>query len=85
MILVNINPAYRLSELEYALNKTGAKAIISATRFKTSEYIEMLQQLAPELADCAPGRLESERLPHLKTVIQLADGPRPRDACISMS
>ena len=35
-ILVNINPAYRLSELEYALNKTRAKAIIAATRFKTS-------------------------------------------------
>ena len=77
VILVNINPAYRLSELEYALNKTGAKAIIAATRFKTSEYIRMLQELAPELATCPPGRLEAKRLPHLRTVIQLADGPAP--------
>lgn len=77
LILVNINPAYRLSELEYALNKTGAKAIIAATRFKTSDYIAMLQELAPELAGSTPGRLDSARLPHLKTVIQLAEGPAP--------
>ncbi|MEM1164311.1 MAG: AMP-binding protein, partial [Pseudomonadota bacterium] len=77
VVLVNINPAYRLSELEYALNKTGAKAIIAATRFKTSEYIGMLQELAPELAGAQPGRLQAERLPHLRTVIQLADGPAP--------
>ena len=75
VILVNINPAYRLSELEYALNKTGAKAIIAATRFKSSEYIEMLQELAPELALAEPGRLRSKRLPHLRTVIQIGDGP----------
>ena len=77
VILVNINPAYRLAELEYALNKTGAKAIIAATRFKTSEYIGMLQNLAPELAQAEPGRLQSRRLPHLRTVIQLGDGPAP--------
>ncbi|MEM7059496.1 MAG: AMP-binding protein [Pseudomonadota bacterium] len=77
VILVNINPAYRLSELEYALNKTGAKAIIAATRFKTSEYIAMLQELAPELASAEPGRLQAERLPALRTIIQLGEGPAP--------
>lgn len=76
-ILVNINPAYRLSELEYALNKTGAKAIIAATRFKSSEYISMLQELAPELTGAVPGQLEAARLPQLRTVIQLGDGPAP--------
>ncbi len=45
LILVNINPAYRLSELEYALNKVGCRAIITAPSFKTSMYIEMLQTL----------------------------------------
>ena len=77
VILVNINPAYRLHELEYALNKTGAKAILAATRFKSSEYIAMLQELAPELADCPPGQLEATRLPHLRTVVQLGEGPAP--------
>ena len=57
LILVNINPAYRVAELEYALNKVGCKALISVDRFKTSEYIGMLRTLAPELERCAPGAL----------------------------
>ncbi len=61
-ILVNINPAYRLAELEYALNKVGCKAIIAAERFKSSMYLEMLQALAPELATHTPGDLHAARL-----------------------
>ncbi len=71
LILVNLNPAYRLMELEYALNKVECKAIIAASSFKTSNYVEMLQTLAPELNHCEPGQLQSETLPHLKMVIQL--------------
>ena len=57
LILVNINPAYRLAELEYALNKVGCRALITATAFKTSDYIGMLNTLAPELRQRAPGQL----------------------------
>ena len=71
VILVNINPAYRLSELDYALNKVGCTALITASLFKTSDYLEMLNRLAPELPGCAPGELASQRLPHLKTVIRM--------------
>ena len=63
LILVNINPSYRLAELEYALNKVGCRAIIAATAFKTSDYIGMLNTLAPELADSDPGHLTAARLP----------------------
>ena len=49
LILVNINPSYRVTELEYALNKVGCKALILAERFKTSDYVGMLRELAPEL------------------------------------
>ena len=55
--MVCINPAYRLYELEYALNKVECKAVITAESFKTSDYLEMLQALAPELTQCAPGNL----------------------------
>ncbi|MBT8441494.1 MAG: AMP-binding protein, partial [Gammaproteobacteria bacterium] len=65
-ILVNINPAYRLYELEYALNKSGCRAIVSAEQFKSSKYLEMLYALAPELNSCEPGRLKSEKLPDLE-------------------
>jgi fatty-acyl-CoA synthase len=71
LILVNINPAYRLSELEYSLNKVGCKALILAERFKTSEYVGMLRELAPELAKAVPGALASKRLPSLRTVVVL--------------
>ncbi len=77
LILVNINPAYRRYELEYALNKVGAKALITARQFKSSDYIAMLNDLAPELAQAIPGRLRSARLPELTTVIQLGDEPVP--------
>ena len=56
LVLVNINPAYRLAELEYALNKVGCRALITATAFKTSDYIGMLNTLAPEFADQRAGR-----------------------------
>ena len=61
-------------ELEYALNKSGCRAIISAESFKSSWYLEIISSLAPELEDCKPGRLHSERLPHLEFVIRLGDG-----------
>ena len=71
LILVNINPAYRVSELDYALNKVGCRALVTATAFKTSDYAGILLRLAPELAQAAPGRLRAERLPALEIVIQI--------------
>ncbi|MGR8918721.1 MAG: AMP-binding protein [Gammaproteobacteria bacterium] len=73
LVLVNINPAYRIAELEYALNQVECKAIVIADRFKTSDYVAMMNELAPELATATPGSLESARLPHLKSVICTAD------------
>ena len=77
VILVNINPAYRLSELEYALNISGCRALVSAERLKSSNYLEMLQKLAPELASCAPGALRAARLPALQLVIRLGTEATP--------
>ncbi len=45
LILVNINPAYRLSELEYALHKVGCRALVLAERFKSSDYVDMVRRL----------------------------------------
>ena len=71
LILVNINPAYRPPELEYALNKVGCRALIMETTLKTSDYLAILQSLAPELATAVPGELHAERLPELRFVIRL--------------
>ena len=50
VILVNINPAYRLAELEYALQVSGCRAVISAERLRSSDYLAMLQNSAPGVA-----------------------------------
>ena len=70
-IMVCINPAYRLYELEYALNKVECKALITDESFKTSDYLGMLNTLAPELEYCEPGALASTKLPKLKHVIRM--------------
>lgn len=73
IILVNINPSYRLHELEYVLKQSGCSALIIAPAFKTSNYTQMVQDLAPELEECAPGELAAAKLPDLRLVIRMGD------------
>ena len=63
LILVTINPAYRTSELEYALNKVGCKALVLAPSFKTSDYAAMLDQIR-------------SKVPQLRAAILTDDAPR---------
>ena len=81
LILVNINPAYRTSELEYALKKVGAKALIMARQFKTSNYVQMLREVVPEIDVAVAGRLHSVALPSLKSVIVV--GAEPVKGCFT--
>ena len=76
-VLVCINPAYRVFELEYALNQSECRAIVLAECFKSSNYLEMLEELAPELKSSEPGKLNSRRLPKPETVIRIGDSPAP--------
>ncbi|MDO8400066.1 MAG: AMP-binding protein [Bradyrhizobium sp.] len=88
LVLVTINPAYRLSELEFAVAKVGCAALVTATAFKTSDYMGMLNTLLPELATATPGELQAARLPQLRAVIQIggpaASGTIPFDAVAGM-
>jgi len=68
LVLVNINPAYRLSEAEYALNKVGCRALVTAVRHKSSEYLAMIEELR-----------SAGRVPTLDHVITL--GPQPHPQC----
>ncbi|MFK0310239.1 fatty acid CoA ligase family protein [Pseudomonas sp. NPDC090233] len=76
-ILVNINPAYRSSELDYALGQSGCRWVICADAFKTSDYHAMLLSLVPGLANGQPGALSCERFPELRGVVSLAAAPPP--------
>jgi fatty-acyl-CoA synthase len=71
MVLVCINPAYRLHELDYALNKAACRALVTATAFKTSDYAGMLLELLPELRRSPPGHLEAARVPALRAIVQI--------------
>lgn len=77
VILVNVNPAYRLSELEFALHNVGVKAVICPASYKTSMYAEMMEALAPEiLSGDADKDLNCAKLPDLKHVVLIDDTPR---------
>ncbi|NIM27512.1 MAG: AMP-binding protein [Gammaproteobacteria bacterium] len=77
LVLVNINPAYRLAELEFAVNRVGCEALIVAPRLKSSDYIAMIRELCPGVADSEPGQLRCERLPTLRWLIRLGDETSP--------
>jgi fatty-acyl-CoA synthase len=64
LVLVNINPAYRLSEAEFAFSKSGCRALVTATRFKTSDYASMVTALRP-------------KLPALECVVQIGPATIP--------
>ncbi len=74
-VLVNVNPSYRLHELKYALNQSECSTIVLADQFKYSNYVGMINELAPELKSSRPGHLNAEELPHLKTIIVLNETP----------
>ena len=73
MILVTINPAYRTSEVEYALKKVGCRALVTAVRHKTSDYVSMLREVMPELAAATPGTLRARALPDLRLVATIGE------------
>jgi fatty-acyl-CoA synthase len=71
-ILVTINPAYRVHELDYVLKQSGCRALVLQNQFKTSDYEAMVITLCPELDSCAPGQLVAAAFPELTTVISLS-------------
>ena len=76
-ILVNINPSYRLNEVQYALRQSGCTWLVTAPGFKTSDYTGMIHELTPELAGSQPGALKSANFPNLRGVVRLGEEPSP--------
>uniref|UniRef100_A0A8C7X915 Medium-chain acyl-CoA ligase ACSF2, mitochondrial n=1 Tax=Oryzias sinensis TaxID=183150 RepID=A0A8C7X915_9TELE len=76
IIMVSVNPAYQLQEVEFALRKVGCKAVVCPTQFKTQQYCDMLRKICPEIDSSIPGDIQSTRLPELRTVI-VTDSRQP--------
>ncbi|MDT3677644.1 MAG: AMP-binding protein [Burkholderiaceae bacterium] len=80
-VLVNINPAYRSSELEYALNKVQCRVLVMARAHRSSDYVDIVRKLAPEIDRIDRGeRLRLERFERLRHVVLIGKGPQPRGA-----
>jgi len=77
--LVNVNPAYRLHELEESLNQVDVTTLIVGSPFKTSNFVEMVETLAPEVsqANSRPGDWSTARLPKLRRLVAIGDRPGP--------
>ncbi len=71
IILVTINPAYRVHELAYVLEQSGCRGLVMQNQFKTSDYEGMITELCPELAEDFAGALNNEKFPNLKAVISM--------------
>uniref|UniRef100_A0A8K9WPY2 Medium-chain acyl-CoA ligase ACSF2, mitochondrial n=1 Tax=Oncorhynchus mykiss TaxID=8022 RepID=A0A8K9WPY2_ONCMY len=69
IILVSINPAYQLKELEFTLGKVQCKAVVCPTQFKTQRFCDTLRQICPEMDTAESGVFRSSRLPDLRMVI----------------
>src|SRR5262249_8951675 len=76
-ILVSVNPAYRLREIEYALNLAGVTTLIAAPQFRETDHVALLEELDPELRTCEPGCLASSRLPTVRHIVYTTDTAHP--------
>ena len=76
-ILVTINPAYRVHELEYVLRDSRARVLLLIESFKSSNYVQMFYEACPEAKDCPPGEIDSWRYPNLKDVIFIGAQQHP--------
>ncbi len=68
-VLVNINPAYRLRELAYALQRSEVNGLFTIPAFRSSDYIDMMVKTVQELRDATPSGLKSKEFPHLRRVV----------------
>ncbi|KIQ95398.1 MULTISPECIES: AMP-binding protein [Anoxybacillus] len=76
-VLVTVNTNYRTTELQYLLKQSDATTIILMEQYRGTSYIDMIYDIAPELAYCEPGKLQAKRLPQLRNVIVLSEQRYP--------
>lgn len=83
-ILVNINPAYRVQELEYALTQSQVQCLVVMPKFKSSHYLDMLLEILPELKHFQAKNLKTEKLPDLCRII-VYDPVKPDQTIVPFS
>ncbi|MFO1376077.1 MAG: AMP-binding protein [Steroidobacteraceae bacterium] len=77
LVLVNVNPAYRVTELAYALGKVGCRALVLAPTFKSSDYVAMVREIVPGVEHAGQGRVVSAAFPGLERLVLLGEQSVP--------
>lgn len=72
-VLVTVNTAYRVHEIEYLLRQSDTHTLVMIEKYKDIDYVEIINELCPELKDSKPGNLNSERLPVLRNIVVAGD------------
>ena len=75
-VLVTVNPAYKAHELRYVLDQSDAAAVFLTAGVKGADFVEILGQAVPDLAESAEGELSVEELPHLRHIVLMGEGSR---------
>ncbi len=76
-VLVTVNTNYKIFELEYLLKQSDSNTLVLIDGFKDSNYIQILNELCPEIKDSKPGELNIEKFPFLKNVISVSENKYP--------
>ncbi len=76
-VLVTVNPSYRTSELEYLLRQSDTTTLVLTQGYRDADYVQMVNELVPELITSKPGELSSARFPCLKNLIFVPKGGQP--------
>ncbi len=76
-IMVTVNTNYKVFELEYLLRQSDSSTLILIDSFKDSNYVQILNELCPEIKNGTPGKLECKSLPCLKNVIYVGEDSHP--------
>lgn len=72
-VLVTVNTNYKIFEAEYLLKQSDTMTLVMINGLKDTNYVEIINELCPELKNSKPGEMKCERLPYLKNVIYLDD------------
>jgi fatty-acyl-CoA synthase len=76
-VLVTVNTNYKIFELEYLLRQSDSNTLIMIEGFKDSNYVQIVNELCPQLKDSEPGKLNNPSLPFLKNIIYIGDKNYP--------
>ena len=76
-ILVNINPLNRAFELKHVLRQSECQTLLMIDGFRDANYVSILREICPEIGSSAPGSLQSENLPDLRTIVFLGETVTP--------